>query len=779
MTPNFLIAALSETVWRIAVGRWRPRIGSRKALGVGRIGVAVTARVVLLWGGLFSGASASTQPRPITLMTDCGRFGSIGRAAQAERLVDWRDQNLNDDRACTDSFAATELRHFLARALQESELSIKLSSASALPERGTVILLISDPKDARLAAVDTSAAPTLGASDEAFRIFTQSERFRRIYVIQGRGRVGTLYGVYSYLGQLGYQFYGLGEQGIVPPPPGIGLPPVMRIAEQPAFATRGFWAWEPRGNPAFFLWMARNRMNLWTAEDHGIRFLRKLGIRLTEGGHNIQKIFLDPSAEYPYSLRSRAKSDRRPPDPYTPSRAFHGDQDGDGKISYFEAHPEWYGLVGGVRSSHIEFDSGDNYCTSNADATHELAHNLVESLFNGAWREADDVMFWMLDNGHWCTCDRCRAQGTPTDRLFAVLDSVSAALMQARATGRLRHPVTLMPLAFLETMPPPTRPRPAPADENGIVVNWFPIDRCYVHSLADSTCTEINQSQAHEYLAWASDSSRGWRGPICVGEYYNVGSLKSLPVVLTHVIGDDVPWYYHHGARPFHYMHVPTAAWGPLTLNHAILARLLWNPELRPDSLADEYYRLYYPSTSGTMSSFYTHLETATANLKLLKHRVRVGDHIVQLVWQLRRGDNPFPLMHMRYDTFRPPANDGPDMVDIMAALQAARGEITTALAHSAYGVEHLRLEEDEERFSYCEATLMFYNHLIRLYILGHEGQRMLAEAEWPLLRVAVDRLRAMKNVALDSSTHANAKDGMDATGLEDVYRSISSRYSR
>jgi hypothetical protein len=53
----------------------------------------------------------------ITIVAQPGRFGTIEQAAVAEAQVNWWDDNLADDAACTESFAAIELRQFLARAL--------------------------------------------------------------------------------------------------------------------------------------------------------------------------------------------------------------------------------------------------------------------------------------------------------------------------------------------------------------------------------------------------------------------------------------------------------------------------------------------------------------------------------------------------------------------------------------------------------------------------------------------------------------------------------------
>src|SRR5439155_9869248 len=96
--------------------------------------------------------------------------------------------------------------------------------------------------------------------------------------------------------------------------------------------------------------------------------LHKLGIALVAGGHGLTFLYLDPQAPYPYAHPLIHAGAGLPPDPYAVSPEFQGDADRDGQLSYFEAHPEWYALRGGKRSSDIVGDRGDNFCTSNEDA---------------------------------------------------------------------------------------------------------------------------------------------------------------------------------------------------------------------------------------------------------------------------------------------------------------------------------------------------------------------------------------------------------------------------
>jgi len=412
-----------------------------------------------------------------------------------------------------------------------------------------------------------------------------------------------------------------------------------------------------------------------------------------------------------------------------PGREPVTDSNGDGKLSYFEAHPEWYGLRKGKRSAKID-GAGDNYCTSNPDATRELAKNLVQSLIDGPWRHVDIVNFWMLDNGKWCECPQCAAQGIYTDRLFDVCYTVQKAIQQAQREKRLHREVLLASLAYHETLPPPARRLPADFDYGHFSVTFFPIERCYVHALADPKCTEINRFLREHYEGWTTRPERNYRGSLFIGEYYNVSSFKCLPVLFPSIMAADIPWYYRTGTRHLNYMHTPTHLWGTWTLNQYLLARLLWDSATDSQAVLQEYFRRYYPTTAERTAQFYRYLEQATANFKTLKHYA--GEDIYCLRRRLAVDSHEiFPLKHLRYDAYRPETDDGPDVVEIVEAMRLARQDLDAALLECHDETEAARLLEDERRFAYGEAMVSFYYHLVRTALLHRRQEAALARREF------------------------------------------------
>ena len=289
-------------------------------------------------------------------------------------------------------------------------------------------------------------------------------------------------------------------------------------------------------------------------------------------------------------------------------------------------------------------------------------------------------------------------------------------IKKAHQQKRLHRNIQLISLAYHETLAPPTRPLPENFDYDNFSITFFPIERCFVHSLADPTCTEINQSICKNYQGWATEQPRYYKGSIFIGEYYNVSSIKSMPVLFTRIMAQDIPWYYKTGAKHFHYMHTPTRILGTWTLNQYLMAKLLWNPAADTDIIIDEYFNRYYPTTSKHTRKFYQYLEYASANIKPLKHYVIAKDlGNYRLSSRLdHKTTDIFPLEHFHYEPYSPKLNDGPDLTQIIDAIQLARKSLDQALLTCSNATEKDRLLEDDYRFKYGYAMTYFYYHLVR-----------------------------------------------------------------
>lgn len=708
----------------------------------------------------------------LTILVNKGNFPSVEEAAGGEESVNWWDADITDDDACTECFAARELKHFLTVCTGLSEDDIQFDSSHVLPSQGDVFILGSRRSNPLIAESDLPDSIQL-ANAESYYVRAYRGNSRTVTFVEGSTRTGTLYGVYAYLERLGFRFYGLGEKGTVIPEKIVRLPSDIRVVENPSFLTRGFHAWEDRGNEEFFLWMARNRMNYWTSMEKEVHFLKKLGIVLADGGHTIQVDFLNPKADYPYNHPIFSGDENKPDDPYVLGDEYTGDTNGDGRLSYFEAHPEWYGLYDGKRSDNIRDEFGDNFCTSNRDANRELATNLIQSLIDGKYRYVDILKFWMMDARYrWCECEHCKQQGNFTDRLLVVVDMMNREIKKARSEGRLQRTVRVHSLAYLETITPPTRPLPEDFDYDNVSMTFFPIERCYDHSFADPSCTEFNSRLLSNYLAWTTGTGRYYRGTMLIGEYYNVSYLKSMPLLFTRILATDIPWYYKTGTRHFHYMHAPTRLWGTWRLNHYLLSRLLWNVDTDADELLDEFFRLYYPTSNERTRSFYHNLEKAMAGFKTLRY----------WGWKKRlksETDLLFPKKHFQYESYHPLTNDGTDLLEMKEYVQAARSDIDKSLRICTDKREKASLMEDERRFAYGEAMVFFHYHLFRTAMYHQKRDKINASKESLSLVKYAEELQGITDLVQVASSHANAENGFEATQAVDVYNFFKKQYGK
>jgi hypothetical protein len=703
-------------------------------------------------------------------MVDSGPFPSAKDAAHAETQIDWSGDHHEQMRACTQSFAAEELRHTLCKLSGESDDSMYVITEpeTPLPEKTIVLATLEQtgdhPELSKWIQQDNLSEELTAAGS-----FSLIPRDNRLFII-GADRAGTLYGAYQLLEHLGVRWYAPGETGtIIPRSASLTIPAKTEIAT-PDYITRGFWAWEDRGNTGFYLWMARNKMNYWTIAEPNRAFLHKLGMHLTFGGHKHFHRYMNPDGEYPYNHPQFRGDDNKPADPYTVSTAeYRGDVNGDGRLTYFEAHPEWYGLIDGQRTPFKEA-FGTNICTSNEEAITHLCNGIVNELAVGEWRDAASLNFWPIDGGEWCECDNCAPLGNPTDRLLRLVYQLQQAVESAREDGRIQRPVNIVFPIYLETLVPPSRPLPDGFDYNTCIGTFFPIHRCYGHFIDDPACTEYNVDHWQTFLDWTQGEPRYYQGQFFVGEYFNVSKIKSLPVLYTRILSHDIPAYYHQGARHCHYMHVNTRLWGMKRLNNFLFARLMWNTETDVNRSLERYFTHVYGPVADDMRQLYDHLEIALSNVKQIRDWEHLPDRINADL------DPLFHRDHLQLEETHPEINDGVDLAQSVAAMKTCRALLDTVLSQELSPLLRMRLLEDDKNLRYGEHTIHFYDAVIRAILAEREGDLARARSEFRRSLPHARALKAETEILQTASSHANSKNGLTATAIEETYMQMGQR---
>ena len=84
---------------------------------------------------------------------------------------------------------------------------------------------------------------------------------------------------------------------------------------------------------------------------------------------------------------------------------------------------------------------------------------------------------------------------------------------------------------------------------------------------------------------------------------------------------------------------------------------------------------------------------------------------------------------------------------------------------------------EGERRFAYGEAMFFFYYHLVRTSIFHRRHNETLARHEFSSVEQFAERLQEITDLVQVSSSHANAKNGLEATQAVDEYKFFQARY--
>ena len=77
----------------------------------------------------------------VTIIVNSANFDTVEKAANAEQQVNFWDDDFTDDRACTECFAAVELKNFLIKVTDLKEADIVFADDKEIPETGNVFVI--------------------------------------------------------------------------------------------------------------------------------------------------------------------------------------------------------------------------------------------------------------------------------------------------------------------------------------------------------------------------------------------------------------------------------------------------------------------------------------------------------------------------------------------------------------------------------------------------------------------------------------------------------------
>lgn len=150
----------------------------------------------------------------------------------------------------------------------------------------------------------------------------------------------------------------------------------------------------------------------------------------------------------------------------------------------FESHPEWFRMdENGKRTPDT------NFCVCNEDAMAFVIKRAAEAS-KKLYRNSHRYFFWLDDaKDAFCHCPRC-SQYSPSDQQMLVMNRMLAEIRKDDPKATLAY------LAYYSTLTPPMQIKP----DEGIFLEYAPIDRDHHRPMSDTTC-EKNNSQNRDIQA--------------------------------------------------------------------------------------------------------------------------------------------------------------------------------------------------------------------------------------------------------------------------------------
>jgi hypothetical protein len=109
--------------------------------------------------------------------------------------------------------------------------------------------------------------------------------------------------------------------------------------------------------------------------------------------------------------------------------------------------------------------------------------------------------------------------------------------------------------------------------------------------------------------------------------------------------------------------------------------------------------------------------------------------------------------------------------------MHRARRHLDDALLNCRDAVEKARLSQDERRFAYGQAMIDFIYQMVRTALFQRRSDPEQARRSFALAEGQAAILEKIVDLVQVASSHANAANGLDASGLTSIYKVYKHRY--
>lgn len=278
---------------------------------------------------------------------------------------------------------------------------------------------------------------------------------------------------------------------------------------------------------------------------------------------------------------------------------------------YYLDHPTWYSSDGVITDGVIEQEP-TQLCLTNDEMRAEFTKNVIELM--DANPDCGYIMLGQEDVRTFCECPTCAAEvaiykesGVMMHFVNKVADDVQAHIDASDNPDRKFY---LCTFGYHRTEKAPTNYNAetgeyTPIDDtvlprDNVMIMVAPISTCYAHSLYDD-CNVSNGSSeiVKSWKAVASGHLYFWIYNKFFSHYFipydNFGSVVDNYKILQEL---GAQFVYHQGNKE-------TEAGGLQALNSYVQAKLMWNPDLNPTELVENFAVHYYKAASDAFLEYY------------------------------------------------------------------------------------------------------------------------------------------------------------------------------
>ena len=243
----------------------------------------------------------------------------------------------------------------------------------------------------------------------------------------------------------------------------------------------------------------------------------------------------------------------------------------------FTAHPEYLGLVGGVRKS-------SKFCISNPGLRQLVVDDALAQFAKDPAKQS--ISLDPSDGGGWCECDECKKIGSVTDRALTLANTVASAVTA-------KYPDKFIGMyAYSQHSPPPNiaaHPRVVISVATSFITGGFTVDQ-----LLDG---------------WSKHASL-----LGIREYYSVNTWdRDLPGAARgsrlDYLRQTIPHFHEKAAR---FISAESSDnWGPNGLGHYVASRILWDVHEadRVEALTADFLEKCFGTARAPMAKFYALLD--------------------------------------------------------------------------------------------------------------------------------------------------------------------------